>query len=365
MQGSDAVRSGKGSITFVSWNCRGLGGALKKGKVFSHLKSLSADIIFLQETHIPPTEQGRLRSQWISHVYQSSFSTNARGVAILVRKTVPFIFKSMSTDPSGRFVLVVGTINSIPLALLNIYAPNADYPEFFCKMFDLIANHSSHNIILGGDLNCFLDPLVDRSSAKPAPNLKSVPTLNSLMKTHNLVDIWRVQHPSDRKYSFFPAVHGSFSRIDYFLVDARLISKVDNSTYHNILVSDHAPLSMSINLNSSARHYTWKLNPTLLTDRYFRENVSFMIADYLQTNDTGEVSDSILWETFKVVLRGEIISYQSSCKIARLHRLSDIESELPVLEESYRNSNSEDTLKAILKLKYEYNQILSGQVTAD
>lgn len=117
MQGSDAVRSGKGSITFVSWNCRGLGGALKKGKVFSHLKSLSADIIFLQETHIPPTEQGRLRSQWISHVYQSSFSTNARGVAILVRKTVPFIFKSMSTDPSGRFVLVVGTINSIPLAL--------------------------------------------------------------------------------------------------------------------------------------------------------------------------------------------------------------------------------------------------------
>lgn len=167
------------------------------------------------------------------------------------------------------------------------------------------------------------------------------------------MDIWRLQHPSDRQYSFFSPVHGSFSRIDYFLVDARLISKVDKSTYHSILVSDHAPLSMNINSNLNAGHYSWKFNPTLLSDKCFCECISIKISDFLQNNDTGDISDSTLWETFKVVVRGQVISYQSSCKRARLRRLSEIESVL--------SSKSEDTLNAILKIKYEYNQILGGQ----
>ncbi len=62
MQGSHAANPGTSRITFTSWNCRGLGKALKRGKVLSHLKSLSSDIIFLQETYIQPTEQRRLRS---------------------------------------------------------------------------------------------------------------------------------------------------------------------------------------------------------------------------------------------------------------------------------------------------------------
>lgn len=44
-----------GGITFASWNVRGLGHVHKRAKVFSLLKSLSADILFLQETHIRPS----------------------------------------------------------------------------------------------------------------------------------------------------------------------------------------------------------------------------------------------------------------------------------------------------------------------
>ena len=80
-------------ITFTSWNCRGLGKALKRGKVFSHLSSLSSDITFLQETHIRPLEERHLRAVWVSQVYQSTFSSKVRGVAILVRRTFPFVFK--------------------------------------------------------------------------------------------------------------------------------------------------------------------------------------------------------------------------------------------------------------------------------
>lgn len=361
MQDSSA-RSGLSHLTFTSWNCRGLGKALKRGKVFSHLKSLSSDLIFLQETHIHPTEQRRLRALWISQVYQSTFSSKARGVAILIRKTIPFVFKSMVTDPGGRFILVTGTINSIPLTLLNIYAPNFDCPDFFCKVFRLAAEHHNHNIIIGGDFNCFLDPQLDRSSTTTAPSLKSVPVLNNLIKSLNLVDIWRHQHPLDKQYSFFSQVHGSFTRIDYFLIDCNLISNVVSSVYNNILISDHSPVCIKINFNIRVHSYNWKYNPALNSDKSFSEYISNKITEFLQFNDNGEVSDSTLWETLKTVLRGNIISYQSFNKKVRQKRMSEITTQLPLLEESYRTSKSDDVLKNIVNLKFEYSRIVGEQV---
>lgn len=34
------------NVKFVTWNVRGLGGQIKRSRVFSHLKSLSSDIVF-------------------------------------------------------------------------------------------------------------------------------------------------------------------------------------------------------------------------------------------------------------------------------------------------------------------------------
>lgn len=36
--------------------------------------------------------------------------------------------------------------------------------------------------------------------------------------------------------------------------------------------------------------------------------------DYLAFNDTGNVSDSTLWEAFKVVIRGFVLSYEAAEK---------------------------------------------------
>lgn len=131
----------------------------------------------------------------------------------------------MTMDPGGRYVLVTGAINSLPVALLNIYAPNFDCPDFFCKVFNLAAKHNDCNIIIGGEFNCYFDPLLDRST-KAAPALISVPILNNLVKSLDLADVWRFQHPLERQYSFLSPVYHSFTRIDHFLVDSRLILKI-------------------------------------------------------------------------------------------------------------------------------------------
>lgn len=289
-------------LQLISWNVKGLGSLVKRGNVFKHLKSLSADIIFLQETHIKTAMQHRLKCNWVSQIYQSPFTSHACGVAILFRKNIPFQVTSVNNDPLGRYLLVSGTINLFSLTLLNIYGPNTDETNFFRKVFDLLPDDSDSKILIAGDFNCCLDPFLDRSSTRPAPEIASVKLLNNLLKTRNLVDIWRIQHPSSKEYSFYSNVHKSYSRIDYFLTSSNLISQITDSKYHNILISDHSPLAISLNISLPKQTYTWRFNPNLLMNDNFVKNTTSKFKDFIELNDNGEVSDVTLWETLKVVL---------------------------------------------------------------
>ena len=113
-----------GNLTFCSWNVNGINEPVKRGKVLSHLKSLHTDFIFLQETHLKNDSHSRLRCRWIQQIYHSNFSIKARGVAILIRKGVPFKHTSTIADKDGRYLILVGEIHSTPMTLLNIYGPN-------------------------------------------------------------------------------------------------------------------------------------------------------------------------------------------------------------------------------------------------
>uniref|UniRef100_A0A669DW20 Reverse transcriptase domain-containing protein n=1 Tax=Oreochromis niloticus TaxID=8128 RepID=A0A669DW20_ORENI len=90
--------------------------------------------------------------------------------------------------------------------------------------------------------------------------------------------------------------------------------------------------------------------------------LSTKIIEFLQFNDNGAVSDSVLWESVKVVIRGHIIAYQASQKRDKLRLRANIEAELAVLEEKYRDTGAADTLNTILKLRYDYNHMLGEQV---
>lgn len=182
-----------GNVTLASWNVRGLNNQIKRAKVFSYLKSITADILFLQETHIKHSEQRRLRCSWVSQVFQSSFSSRARGVAILVRKSVPFKHITTISDPNGRYIIVSGLLSSIHVTLLNVYGPNFDDPTFFRKLFNLLPTTLNSHLIIGGDFNLVLDPALDRFPSRSDISLpNSTVVLNDLINSFDLVDIWRL-----------------------------------------------------------------------------------------------------------------------------------------------------------------------------
>ncbi len=211
-------------VKVTSWNCRGLQKIKKIKQVFGRLKDLQSKIVFLQETHLAVREDARIRRRWRGEVFSALFNTQARGVMILVHRTIPLIVTKVTADKMGRYLIIQGTLYAECLNLVNIYAPNTDDPNFFSGLFFTLSSLKGQYII-AGDFNCVLDPSKDRSSQNDKPHNRSRETIQQFLKELNLRDIWRDRNPTVLKYSCFSKTHNSYSRIDYFLVSATLICK--------------------------------------------------------------------------------------------------------------------------------------------
>lgn len=67
-------------------------------------------------------------SCWMLH---SKFNCKARGAAILIHKSIPFIVSEVKSDPNGWYVIVTSSLFNTPLTLANVYAPNWDDSNLF------------------------------------------------------------------------------------------------------------------------------------------------------------------------------------------------------------------------------------------
>uniref|UniRef100_A0A8D3DAN3 exodeoxyribonuclease III n=1 Tax=Scophthalmus maximus TaxID=52904 RepID=A0A8D3DAN3_SCOMX len=181
----------KGNLNLICWNVKGLNHQVKRGKVFTHLKQLRSGI--------------------------------ARGTAILIDSDVPLESSNIISDKNGRFIIVSGKLYNKSDILANVYAPNVDDVQFFKRFFSQLPDLNSHSLVLGGDFNCYIDPLLDRSSPNPATPSRSAGYIKSFLADYRLSDPYRFLYPTGREYSFFSHVHHTFSRIDYFFVDNSLI----------------------------------------------------------------------------------------------------------------------------------------------
>lgn len=298
-------------VNFISWNVRGINHPIKCNRVLTHLSHLKVNIAFLQETHLKNADHLKIKKQLVGQIFHSKFNCKARGTAILIHKSIPFIVSNVISDPNGRYVVVTGSLFNTPLILANVYAPNWDDIDFFRKFLHSLPNMDTHQLILGGDMNTVMSPSLDRSSTKTLSSSKSSLVLQSYLDTYGVVDVWRFLFPSTSQYSFFSPVYQTYSRIDYFFVDKKLLSKVRSCTYSGIVISDHSPLLLELSFPNQKCMYSWRLNPLLLSDESFVKYISEQIDIFLKTNITTDVTYGTIWESLKAYLRGHIISYCS------------------------------------------------------
>jgi exonuclease III len=76
--------------------------------------------------------------------------------------------------------------------------------------------------VVVGDLNIPQLP-IERSSKQKIN--KEILKLNHTIHQMDLADAYRIVHPTSAQYTFFPAAHGTFSKIDHVLGHNASLSK--------------------------------------------------------------------------------------------------------------------------------------------
>lgn len=106
--------------------------------------------------------------------------------------------------------------------------------------------------------------------SSPSPLTKSAQSVILFLETYGVADVWRFRNPTSRAYSSFSPVHKTYSRIDYFFLDKRILHSIVECDYEAIVISDHEPLSMKIRIPDTQPIYRpWQLNALLLSEEEF------------------------------------------------------------------------------------------------
>lgn len=351
-----------GAVRFTSWNVRGLNSPVKRNKVINHLIFLNTKIAFLQETHLKPLDHVKLKRGWVGQLYHSSFSSKARGAAILIHKSIPFSMSTVISDPNGRFIIVTGRIGANNLVLANVYGPNWDNENFFKNFFFSLPDLNSHQLILGGDFNCCLDSSLDRSSNRPYASSKSSKVIQLFMEQYAVSDAWRFFNPSTKQFSFFSPVHGTFSRIDFFLIDSKLLSSVMSCSYSPIVISDHATVVMDVSFpGRSLSRSPWRFNSLLLSDTNFINTINSRIDLFISTNVNPDISAAAIWESCKAYLRGEIISYSAYQRKIAMENKATLSKDIAELQSKCVDTPDAYLFKDLLTKKAEYDILTSNE----
>lgn len=89
------------------------------------------------------------------------------------------------SDPVVQYVMIQGNMYSETWTFLNVYAPNDDDHSFIQELF-LKVSECSGNILIGGDFNFCLDPVLDRSSNTVVTRTKVARSTMGFMKEKSL-----------------------------------------------------------------------------------------------------------------------------------------------------------------------------------
>ena len=117
------------------------------------------------------------------------------------------------------------------------------------------------------------------------------------MSELGVIDLWR-------DYTHYSHPHDVYTRIDYIFIYKRDRHRVEQCEHGNIDLSDHAPVMVTIQINSQVGNTLWRLNSSILNNMPLKTQIKKEIEQFLKENNNGEVASEIVWDTLKAVLRG-------------------------------------------------------------
>lgn len=147
----------------------------------------------------------------------------SKGISITFHKSFHPEVLDSCIHVNGHFIFLKFKLNNFLFTVANAYAPNTDQACFHSSTLTRLSSYGGTCIIFGGYLNVALSPSADTSSGKSSMAASSLSHIRSLLYSHNLVDVWRIHHPTEKDYSYFSVAYNSYSRLNYFLISQSLL----------------------------------------------------------------------------------------------------------------------------------------------
>ncbi|HMY85474.1 MAG TPA: exodeoxyribonuclease III [Saprospiraceae bacterium] len=254
-------------MKIYSWNVNGIRASM--GKSFlEKFNAFDADIFCLQETKAQEDQvEKALEEVQGYHLYANSAEKKGySGVAILTKQKPLSFQKGIGVDVHDMEGRVL-TLEFDNFYMVNVYVPNsgdqlvrleyrAEWDDAFSSF--LAALRRQKPVVVTGDFNV-AHTQIDLARPKENYNKTSGYTQveidgMDLILNAGFSDAFRKLYPEKIQYTFWSMRFGARAknmgwRIDYFLVDKDIDSKITECTIHDqVMGSDHCPISLNIDL---------------------------------------------------------------------------------------------------------------------
>jgi exodeoxyribonuclease-3 len=264
-------------MKIIAWNINGIRSLIKTPYLYDLIKKEKPSIICFGETKVScplldiqnelkNTISGYKYRYWSPCLTKGGYS----GTAIFSKKKPLqeiyglFDKDNKQIDDEGRVI----TLEYDKFYLIHCYTPNSGVElkrlTYRTNTWDIIFKNYIINlqknkpVIVCGDLNVAVNPI---DLKNPKTNTKTAgytkeerESFNKIINETHLIDTFRFLHPDTVKYSYWSYRFNSRTknigwRIDYFLVDEKIIKKIKKSDIlDTIQGSDHAPVVLELKI---------------------------------------------------------------------------------------------------------------------
>ena len=251
-------------MRITTWNVNGLRAVLNRGGL-DWIQHQPPDVLCLQEIKARPDQLTAVQRQVFDGFYQfwnPAERPGYSGVSTLARQEpqeVRIGLENELFDVEGRVILS----RHADLSLFNIYFPSGQRGlervafklDFYACLLERVdqLHAEGENVILCGDFNTAHQEIDLRNPRQNVATSGFMPEERAWVDKyleHGLVDAYRALYPERVQYTWWTYRVGARQRnvgwrLDYFLVSASLLQRVQDVIIHEeIEGSDHCPVSL-------------------------------------------------------------------------------------------------------------------------
>jgi exodeoxyribonuclease-3 len=250
-------------MKIITWNVNGIRAALGKNAL-NWAFERQPDFLCLQEVK---AREEQLKAEQramlqLPYAWNPAQRAGYSGVATFFKKKPDEIVSGMGADQFDVEGRVLQTVQD-GIRLFNIYFPNGQrghdrveyklaFYEHLLKVCDAL-HKKGEQLILTGDFNTAHQPIDLKNPQENEKTSGFLPEEREWVQKfldHGFVDVYRKLYPDQEQYTwwtyrFAARERGIGWRIDYFLVSAALVPRVQDVIIHeDVTGSDHCPVEL-------------------------------------------------------------------------------------------------------------------------